>query len=172
MKRPEASEYNPYFKVYIDLVPDGPFNELLSQNSEAILNICNQLSETDANYRYAPDKWSIKQVLMHIIDVERTMMNRVFVAARGDSQSTLFKMDDALYQKNAQADVRSFKNILEEFSLVRSHTVFFFNTLNDSHELLIANTTPVPITVRALAYIIMGHAYHHLNIIKERYTIQ
>lgn len=172
MKRPEATEYNPYFKAYIDLVPEGQLNDLFSQNSQAILNTSNQFSEADANYRYAHDKWSIKQVLMHIIDVERTMINRVFVAARGDSQSTLFKMDDALYQKNAQADERSFKNILEEFNLVRSHTVFFFNTLNDSHALLIANTTPVPVTVRALAYIIMGHAYHHLNIIKERYTIQ
>lgn len=171
MQRPEAAEYNPYFKAYIDLVPEGQFTDLLSQNSETILNSFNPLSETDASYRYAPEKWSIKQVLMHIIDVERTMMNRVFVAARGDSQSPLFKMDDALYQTNANADNRSFKNLLEEFKLVRAHTVFFFNTLNGSHELLVANTTPVPVTVRALAYIIMGHAYHHLNIIKERYTL-
>lgn len=172
MNRPETSEYNPYFETYINLVGDGSLPELFSQNTEAIIHYCNPISETASNHRYAADKWSIKEVLMHIIDVERTMLNRAFVAARGDSSSTLFKMDDALYQKNANASERNLSNLLEEFNLVRANTVFFFGTLNTSHELLKANTSPVPVTVRALAYIILGHALHHLNILKERYHIQ
>ncbi|MDI1235758.1 MAG: DinB family protein [bacterium] len=169
MLKPEPSEYNPYFKAYIDLVPEGQFQVLLSQNSERMIAYCNAISETDSNYQYGADKWSIKEVLMHIIDVERTMVNRAFVASRGDNESTLFKMDDALYQKNAKAATRSFKNLVEEFNLVRANTFFFFNTLNDSQSELKANTVPQAISVRALAYIIIGHSYHHLNILKERY---
>jgi len=171
MQAPNANEYNPYFETYIKLVDSANFEDSLSNNTKDVLNYFSNISEASANYRYASDKWSIKEVLMHIVDVERTMCNRLFVAARGDHQSPLFKMDDALYQQNANTEARTLKSILDEFNLVRNNTHFFINTLNKTHELLIANTTPVPVTVRALAYIIIGHATHHLNVLKERYSI-
>ena len=171
MQAPNTNEYNPYFETYIKLVDSSNFDNSLTQNTNAVLNYFSNIAEASANYRYASDKWSVKEVLMHIVDVERTMFNRLFVAARGDHQSALFKMDDALYQQNAKAESRTLKSILDEFNLVRNNTQFFIGTLNSSHELLIANTTPVPITVRALAYVIIGHATHHLNVLKERYSI-
>ena len=171
MHAPNSNEYNPYFETYIKLVDGSNFENSLTQNTSAILNYFSNITEASADYRYVPDKWSVKEVLMHIVDVERTMFNRLFVAARGDHQSALFKMDDALYQQNAKAESRTLKSILDEFNLVRNNTQFFIGTLNSSHELLIANTTPVPITVRALAYVIIGHATHHLNVLKERYSI-
>jgi hypothetical protein len=171
MQAPNANEYNPYFETYVKLVDSSNFDKSLAQNKGAVLNYFSNISEVAANYRYASDKWSVKEVLMHIVDVERTMFNRLFVAARGDHQSSLFKMDDALYQQNSNAESRTLKSILDEFNLVRNNTEFFIGTLNYAHELLIANTTPVPITVRALAYIIIGHATHHLNVLKDRYSI-
>lgn len=171
MQAPNANEYNPYFETYIKLVDSSNFDKSLTQNTSNVFNYFTNISETEANYRYASDKWSIKEVLMHIVDVERTMFNRLFVAARGDHQSALFKMNDALYHQNANAESRTLKSILDEFNLVRNNTQFFINTLNKTHELLIANTTPVHVTVRALAYIIIGHTTHHLNVLKDRYSI-
>ena len=171
MQAPNANEYNPYFETYIKLVDSSNFDINFTHNTSDVLNYFSNITEASANYRYTSDKWSVKEVLMHIVDVERTMFNRLFVAARGDHQSALFKMDDALYQQNANTATRTLKSILDEFNLVRNNTQFFIGTLNRSHEILIANTTPVPITVRALAYIIIGHAAHHLNVLKERYSI-
>ena len=171
MLRPDTNEYNPYFENYIKLVDIINFDESFTQNTSAVLNYFATMTESGANYRYDSDKWSIKEVLMHIIDVERTMFNRLFVAARGDFQSALSRMNDVLYQQNAQAESRPLKSILEEFNLVRNNTRFFISTLNQSHELLIANTTPIQTTVRALAYIIVGHAAHHLKVLDERYSI-
>ena len=171
MQAPNSNEYNPYFETYIKLVDSSNFDNSLTNNTNDVLNYFSNITEASADYRYATDKWSVKEVLMHIVDVERTMFNRLFVAARGDHQSSLFKMDDALYQQNAKAESRTLKSIVVEFYLVRNNTEFFIGTLNYAQELLIANTTPFPITVRALAYIIIGHATHHLNVLKDRYSI-
>lgn len=170
MQQPQANEYRPFFQRYIDLVPEGDIIETLRQQAKEAVTFFTSLPADKHDYRYAQGKWSIKQVLMHIIDTERVMSYRALVAARGDTTTVLHGMDENLYAETAPYSGRTMEEILDEFSAVRASTIYLFANTSIEQSVQQANNSDGSyFTTRALAYIIAGHLLHHLGIIKERY---
>ncbi len=169
MKRPELNEYNPYFQRYIDLVEDGNFFDLLKQNTNDTIRFFENIASEKHNYSYAENKWTVKAVLMHIIDTERVFSYRVLVAARGDNTTKIQTYDDDAYASNVDVTNRSMESLLEEFKVVRRSAEILFENLTDTQSKFMANAVNYNITPRALAYIMIGHIQHHLNTLKERY---
>ncbi len=169
MKRPSKGEYNPYFKAYIDLVPEGDFLDLLHQNTKAAVSFFEGIPADKHNYRYEPDKWNIKELLVHITDAERVFSYRALVAARGDKKTPLHPMDDHLYVQNAVVDGRIYDDLVAEFKAVRGATEKLFESLSEKQSAFKADGVSAPITARALGYIITGHMMHHMKVIKQWY---
>ena len=169
MQRPISNEYNQYFQSYIILVPEGDYFDLLEQNTADAVRFFEEIEPEKHNYRYAEGKWTIKDVLMHLIDTERVMSYRALVAARGDSKTPLPYMDEDAYAQNVNTFDRDMDSLIDEFMVVRSATGYLFEYLTDEQSKLIGNAHAHPITPRALGYIIIGHVQHHINVIQERY---
>lgn len=169
MQKPLEGEYKPYFKRYIDLVLEGNFSDLLKNNTTDTVRFFENVPVDKHDYRYADGKWSIKEVLMHIMDTERVMSYRAFAAARGDSSSLLPGMDENMYAANADVSGRTMDDLLEEFKAIRAATAKLFLNLTETQTTGTANVATVPTTARSLGYIIIGHAIHHLNVVSERY---
>ena len=169
MQRPQSTEHNPYFSKYIALVPDGSYFDLLLQNTEDVVNTFMNLSEEKQNYSYAPGKWTPKQMLMHLMDTERGMSYRALIAARGDSEHLIQTLDEDLYAANAVVDNRSMDDLLEEFAAIRFTTRKLFEGMTEEQTTWTANVTNGRVSARALGYMMLGHATHHLNVLNERY---
>ncbi len=169
MQRPQEGEYNPYFQRYIDLVADGDYLELLKQNTTKAINSFRNIAAEKHNYAYAEGKWTIKEMLMHIIDTERVMSYRALVAARGDSNSLLCSMDENAYALSANVTNRTMDDLLEEFNAVRTATEKLYQHLSEEQCKQRANIVNYPTSARALGYIIIGHVEHHINVLNERY---
>lgn len=170
MWQPQANEYRPFFQRYIDLVPDGDIINTLKQQAKETITFFATLPADKHDYRYAEGKWSIKQVLMHIIDTERVMSYRALVAARGDKTTVLHGMDENLYAETAPYTERTMEEILDEFNAVRASTIHLFANISTEQSVQKANNSDGSyFTPRSLAYIIAGHLLHHLSIVKERY---
>lgn len=169
IEKPREGEYTPYAIMYIRLVPDeGLLLQYLKEHFEKTRELTLSLSEEKLLYRYAANKWTIKELLVHITDDERIYAYRALRFARGDkTQLPGFEQDDFVSYSNANN--RPVRNILEELEAVRNATITLFESF-DSAALSrkgIADNNPV--TVRALGYHIAGHELHHINIIKEKY---
>lgn len=171
MRPPEINEYNPYALKYIQLtISEGAdFMEVLHKNTEAIINAFKSLSPELHNYQYAQGKWTLKEVLMHLIDTERVFGFRAFVCIRGDNEMPLHSMDENKYAANAIVVHRSMDSLIEEFKAVRKNTTFLFSDITEEQSSFLGNGIPFKISARALGYMIVGHAIHHLQVIRERY---
>ena len=169
MQRPLAGEYNPYFDRYIGLVPDGDFDALLAENTDKTIDFFEDIPAEKHNYSYSAGKWTIKQVLMHIIDTERVMSYRAFVAARGDNTSILPSMDENHYAASADVSGRSMTDLIDEFIAVRAATATIYAHLTDAQSRFPARGETHPFTARALGYIMIGHIMHHFRVTSERY---
>lgn len=170
MQQPQANEYRPFFQRYIDLVPEGDIIETLRQQAKEAVTFFTSLPADKHDYRYAPGKWSIKQVLMHIIDTERVMSYRTLVAARGDTTTVLHGMDENLYAETAPYSDRTMVDILDEFSAVRASTIYLFANISIEQSVQKAsNSDGSYFTPSALAYILAGHLLHHTRVIQARY---
>lgn len=169
MNRPELEEYNPYFKRYILVVPEGNFEELITNNTTEVIKFFESIPSDKHEYRYAEGKWSVKDILMHMADTERVMGYRALVAARGDSTTVLSNMDEDEYAKNIDVTNRSLKDILEEYVFIRKSTEKLFLNLTEAQSKFRAKTVTHPISARAVGYILIGHAIHHMNTISEKY---
>ena len=167
--KPEAGEYAPYAAMYIDLLPgDGRVLERLESNFDEVRMLVSSLSEDRLTYRYAPGKWSIKEILVHIVDDERIYAYRALRFARGDSAELPgFEQDD--YARKSGADERSLASIFAEYEAVRRATVTMFEGLPDEAFERSGVADGKVMSVRAAAYHIAGHELHHLNVIRERY---
>ena len=166
--RPEVNEYAPYYGKYVSLVGEGNIVEILEQQLETSLALLKTISEEKANYRYAPDKWSIKELLGHIADTERVFAYRVLRFGRND-QTALegFEQDD--YIANADFDSFALSALVEEFAAVRRASLYLLRHLPQAAWTRRGIASNNEITVRALAYILAGHELHHLNVLNERY---
>jgi hypothetical protein len=169
MQRPEKSEYTEYFHTYVSIVPVGDFMNLLRTNSQEMISVYGTLPPEKQEYRYAEGKWNSKELLMHIIDVERVMAYRALVAARNDQKTILHSFDDNWYLANSNIENKTFQQVLDEFKAVRLSTEKFFETLSEEQSKSLANTETYKISARALAYIILGHSMHHHRVFLERY---
>jgi uncharacterized damage-inducible protein DinB len=167
MQRPSADEYHQNYQKYFDLIASGDYLDLLRQNSTYTPAFFDKLPEEKLEYRYAAGKWTPKEVLMHIIDTERVFSYRGLVAARGDD-ITVHRMDEKLYASNADVSQRTRESLISEFRAVRTSTEQLFENMTDAQSKRWCIGT-APMTVRAIAYFIIGHARHHVDVIQEKY---
>jgi hypothetical protein len=171
IQKPSPDEYPPYSEIYMELIPDdGLVLRHLKENLTRVKELIYSLPEEKLYFRYAPGKWSIKEILVHIIDDERIFSYRALRYARNDETELHgFEQDD--YALFSRADERSLESIFDEYETVRNATISLFEYLPDDC-FMRAGSSVGNInrrTVRALAYHIAGHEQRHINIIKERY---
>jgi hypothetical protein len=166
--RPKPDEAASYYFTYIDQVSgDDPTHVIQSQLDEC-RQFFSTISEEKSLHRYAPDKWSIREVLNHITDTERAFVFRALWFARGFT-TPLPGYDQGIAAAGAQADTTSWGAHVEEFLHVRFATISFFQNLPAEAWMRAGIASDNPFTVRALAFIIAGHVTHHLRIVQERY---
>jgi len=168
ISRPAKSEYAPYFGTYIDKVDDGDVLDILAKQIDQTVATLSRVPEKDAGYRYAPGKWSIKEIVGHMSDTERIFVYRGLCFARGDAQP-LPGFDENTYVSNASFDDRTLKDHLDEFRAVRAATMFFLKGLNARELMRSGTANNNPYTVRSIPYILAGHEKHHMGVVKERY---
>ena len=169
MNKPTSDEYNPFFKNYIDLVPKGDLVSMMIENLEVITSFFKSIQNDLGNYKYAPGKWSIKELLAHIIDSERVFAYRALVCIRMDDTIVIPNMDENLYAENRDVSTIELSSLIEEFEFARKNTIKLYEGNSEQHYNFKAKSEGGDITSKALGYAIIGHTIHHKNIIKERY---
>lgn len=166
MNRPQTQEYPAAFSNYINLVGDDVIGILENQGTE-FSNFLNNLAEK-GDYAYAPGKWTIKELVGHIIDTERIMIYRITCFARNEV-AALPGFDEDNYVANAFFKNRSLFSLSEEFAALRKANMFLIKSLNEEELNRFGNASGKNVSVKALVYLLAGHVIHHTNIIKERY---
>jgi DinB family protein len=168
MKRPEANEYAEHYGKYIAKVPGTDVLSILESQRLQMLQLFAGRSERDGNFRYAPDKWTIKEVLGHVTDAERIFTYRALRIARGD-QTPLpgFEQDD--FVKNGGFGTRTLADLVEEFAAVRGASLALFRSFDDAAWSKRGVASQKEVTVRALGFITSGHQIHHRLILEEQY---
>jgi hypothetical protein len=166
--RPEKSEAAPYYFRYIDLVPEGDVLARLEAQLDETVAFLGGISEERSLHRYAPDKWSIRQVLGHVNDAERLFLFRAFWFARG-FDTPLPSYDEKRGALAGEADSVPWESLVGEFRAARLATVTFFRNLPEAAWMARGVASDLPFTVRALAYILAGHVAHHAAVLRERY---
>lgn len=166
--KPNPSTLTAYQKAYVDLVREGDLIHILDGNSKRVFQLLFSLTSDKLKYRYAEGKWSIPQILVHMIDTERIFSYRILCIARGD-KTPLPGYEENDYAKACNADERNFNDILEEYIIVRKSTLSLLKSLNESYLLNQGITNNTPVSVLTLCYMLAGHEIHHVSVIKEKY---
>ena len=169
--RPERSEYPPFFHGYVTAVPEGDVVDLLRSGGKELLDTIRRVPEERGGHRYGPDKWTIREVIGHLIDAERIFTYRALRFARGD-RTMLPGFDENEYVKTAGSDQRTLADLARELAAVRESTVRMFESLSDDAWTRTGSANGKEMSVRALAYVAAGHPRHHLRILRERYGIE
>jgi hypothetical protein len=168
MTMPERTEAADYYFTYIDKVGRGDICAILEAQMGETVAFLRGIPDERSLHRYAPDKWSIRQVVGHLNDAERVFAFRAFWFARGfDSSLPSFEQDIAV--TSAGSDARSWPSLIDEFQTVRAASLSLFNNLPADAWMRRGTASGNPFTVRALAYIVAGHVAHHVGIVRERY---
>jgi len=166
--RPEPGEYDPYFDRYISLVPGNDILATLDEQRRQTLLLLSGRTEADGDLRYAPDKWSLKEVLGHLNDAERIMSYRALRMARADATPIEgFEQDD--YVRNGPFARRPLADLIEDYIAVRRATLSLLRNLDEAAWVRRGVANKNEVTVRALAYIIAGHELHHRRMLEEKY---
>jgi hypothetical protein len=166
--KPATTEYASYYEKYVSKVPDGDVVETLATQLDETLAVLRAISEERGTHRYAPDKWSIKEVVGHIIDTERIFADRALRFARNDP-TPLPGYEQDPYIENASFDSCALADLVDEFEHVRRGNILMFRNLSPEAWLRQGIASENPVTVRALAYILAGHERHHMLVLRERY---
>ena len=167
---PAPDEYDPYYQRYVAHVPGGRVLDRLADQQSEFAGVFGGLSEEAALHRYAPGKWSVKEVLGHLTDTERMFAHRALRFARAD-ETPLPGFDENAYVPAANFDRRPVSSLLGEWNAVRAATLALFDGLEPAAWARRGMANGVPVSVRALAYITAGHADHHLGVLRERYGV-
>ena len=171
MNRPSPDEYAPYYDTYVRQVPDGPILGTLESQLGETTRLLAGLGEERASFRYAPDKWSLKEVVGHVIDAERLFLFRALWFARRDP-SPQPGMDQDAWEAAAGHDLQPIAHLLDELAAVRAGTITFYRGLTDDEGMRRGVANDCEFTVRALAWVIAGHERHHRKVIEERYLAE
>jgi hypothetical protein len=166
--RPEATEYAPYFEKYVSLVPEGDIAETLAAQLAQTLTLWRSVPEELGRRAYAPGKWSIKEMMGHVIDTERIMAYRALRIARGD-QTPLPGFEQDGYIANSNFNARTIADLADEFEAVRRANVHLIKHLSAEELQRRGTASENSISARALAYIIAGHELYHQDLLKTRY---
>ena len=166
--RPAADEFAPYYGTYITRVPDGNVVHTLGGQIAHTLGYLRAIPESKAGHRYAPGKWSIREVVGHLSDAERIFGYRALRFARGDS-TPLPGFDENAYVTNARLDDRPLASLIDEYEAVRAATIAMFDGLFPEEWIRGGEASGKRMSVRALAWVIAGHELHHLDVLRTRY---
>jgi uncharacterized damage-inducible protein DinB len=166
--RPAAGEYAPFYAGYITGVPDGDLLDVLRAQQADTVALLSRVDDEKAKHRYAEGKWSIAEVLGHVIDGERVFTYRAMTFARGDT-AQLPSFDENAWAAVSNAGQRSMRSLLDEYQAVRAASIELFRGFGDAEFARSGVASKNPVTVRALAYIVAGHERHHVRILRERY---
>jgi uncharacterized damage-inducible protein DinB len=168
---PDRSEASAYYFGYIEQVAGADICGILAAQQEETLGFLREISDWQSLHRYAPGKWSIREVVSHVNDAERLFVSRAFWFARG-FDTPLPSFDQEMAVAAAEADSRSWTSHLQEFRAVRDATLSFFRGLPPDAWSRRGVASDNPFTVRALAYIAAGHVIHHRRVLRERYSVR
>jgi hypothetical protein len=168
MSRPQQAEYDPYYQKYISLVPENEIIPALKNQIDELADLFKGVPEEKGTYTYADGKWTVKEVLSHLIDGERMFAYRAFRIARGD-KTPIEGFEQDGYIENSYANLRTLAELMREFDLLREANLMFFSNLESSDWVRTGTANNVEISVRSLAWIMVGHIRHHVAILKERY---
>ena len=164
--KPEPHEYPPFMGRYVESVADG--NPLATLKSKPVWHLLHPLTEAASQYRYAEGKWSIRELLGHLVDTERIFAYRALCMARGERQP-LPGFDENAYVENAGFERRTLQSLLAEYLAVREATVLLFGSFDGAALVQTGVSNGNPVSVRALMYATAGHEQHHAGILRERY---
>lgn len=167
-RRPHKDEYDDFYHQYIRLVPDGDIIDILATQLASSLELFSHIAEEKLNYQYAPGKWTTREVIGHIIDVERLFTFRALQFARGDS-STLPGMDQDRWMAGANFGQRSMHSLMVELRHLRAANTILFHSFGEEILDRTGTASDCQFTVRSILYIIAGHQFHHIEIVKTRY---
>jgi hypothetical protein len=166
--RPEPGEYAPYYDRYISLVEGTDVIGALESQRRQMLLLLSGRSEADGDFRYAPDKWTVKQLLGHVSDTERIFAYRALRIARGD-QTPIEGFEQDGYVLNGPFATRSLCDLIDDYMAVRRATLTLFRNLDEVAWKRRGTANKNEVTVRALAYTTAGHELHHFRILEQRY---
>lgn len=169
LRRPDPTEYEPHFAGYISLVPELDVPAVLEGQSDALRAMLAGMTVERERFRYAPGKWSVREVLGHMTDGERVFGYRALAIGRGEKQP-LPGFDEDAYIRNAGFDERPAAEIVAEFATVRDANLTMLHAFDDAAWERLGTSNGATISVRALAYIMAGHVRHHLDVLRERYA--
>lgn len=170
MSRPEKTEYAEYYETYVSLVDETDIVSALQNQPAEIENLFAGVAEERGAYAYAEGKWSIKELVGHLIDGERIFSYRAFRFSRADETALAgFEQDD--YITHGNFNNRTLADLIEEFSLLRRANNLLFENLSAEAWERTGVASEAEVSVRAIAFILVGHVRHHLNVLKTRYDI-
>lgn len=170
MTRPDASEHAAYFGKYIALVSGDDIMRALEAQGHETAQMLASLSESQGTHRYAPGKWSVKEMIGHITDSERIFCYRALRIARGD-QTPIEGFEQDNYVRGAEFDRLKIADLVTEYNAVRQATLRLFGTLQPEAWMRHGVANQNEVSVRALAYMIAGHELHHRQILREKYGV-
>lgn len=171
MKKQELqpTEFNEFYAKYLSKVPDNTsLKKGFEEDKETVIKFFSSISKDKLEYRYQPKKWSIKEVLQHIIDTERIFMYRMLRIARKD-MTPIEGFDQDIYIKPSGADKKTIEALLEEFKTTRLYSINLLSSISNKNLCNIGIANNSPTSARACAFILLGHNVWHMDIIKERY---
>ena len=168
MARPDLTAVPPFYHNYINQVKQDELKTALQTGSDEFIRFIEDIPLSKLDYRYAPGKWTIKDLLQHIIDAERIFTYRALRFARKDD-TPLSGFDENRYTDHAKADQRDWQELIAEFKVVRKASEFLFGSFDEEQLNASGLSSNKSISVLALGYIVVGHSLHHKNIITERY---
>lgn len=168
--RPDSTEYGSWYAGYVSLVPEEDVLSAIETQSSETQKLLSSLDEAKAGHRYAEGKWSVKEVIGHVTDAERVFGYRALCISRGEQQP-LPGFDEKEYMANATFDAWKVGDLAEMYALGRRANIVMFRNLPDEAWTRRGIASDNPVSVRALAYIIVGHERHHLKVLRERYGI-
>ncbi|MBC8754920.1 DinB family protein [Kordia sp. YSTF-M3] len=165
---PEPTEYNPYYSQYVQHLKGEDVLDALEKGVTSINDLMTSLTEEKLRSAYAEGKWTIKEVLQHIMDTERIFCNRALRFARNDkTELPGFEQDD--YVPFSDANERNSMEMLREYNAIRQATITMFQGFSDDMFARVGVASGSNMSVRAIAHVVTGHERHHVRVIKERY---
>jgi uncharacterized damage-inducible protein DinB len=168
MPRPTADQFQPYYQRYIDKATGETIADVQKNHAQQILDFFNSIPETKADHAYAEGKWTIKQLVQHLLDAERVFVYRAMRFARKDSLP-LQGFDEDMYANNATCANRNLKDLLEELKALRLSTDIFLRSLTDEQLSAVGTANNTTMSVNAIAFVTYGHLLHHMGVVQERY---
>ena len=169
-RRPFPVEHDAYYRTYIEAVPDGDIMDILVRECSRTVDFLSGIPEEKADWSYSEGKWSVAEVIGHIVDTERVFSYRAMRMARGD-KTPLASMDQDEFVNGANFNARKLDSLAREFQFMRSANIELFESFSDSDLDRRGIASGMEFTVRALVYITAGHAIHHVRVLHERYGL-